>query len=450
MKEQLAKSSRINAGDEKNLRKPISEGKSEICGLSTFLNGHPIQRKASCACGGGCPGCQAKSSNLPVSQPNDASEIEADQIAGKVMRMPAEEILLANRRAAKTNYEQGKDNEKIRRKKNQIKKNPGSSAALSVVGNILNSSGQSLEDGTKNFFESRFKHDFSSVRIYTDAAAANSAASLDAKAYTLGNDIVFGRGEYMPDSESGKHLLAHELTHIVQHRTGVIDKKIQRTPASKVSCANHLPLVIPGTPPITVADPVGVITAAENRANQMFDDVISEIDFTQQNILAGAEASFPTISDALAQGLVLMGINPDDRAMWIAPRGTGQRSVTLLLRRLRLVRNTIGAGSFFFFCLGTGMTRLGGCVSAAGAADICTGAVLTTCAGEFLTAMCPSFWNLSAENQAARIVHESAHNFAAFIGHTGRFTNAECFARLIQVFAGVPEAEQRVDLCPNP
>ena len=52
----------------------------------------PIYRKASCACGGGCPACQAKSDDLKISQPNDPAEIEADQIADNVMRMPLGEI----------------------------------------------------------------------------------------------------------------------------------------------------------------------------------------------------------------------------------------------------------------------------------------------------------------------------------------------------------------------
>lgn len=254
------------------------------------------------------------------------------------------------------------------------------------------------------------------------------------------------RARFHPSSDTGHELLAHELAHVVQGGPHTKDK-LQRTPVSKVSCANRTPLIVPGTG-LSIADPVGVITAAEDRANEMFDAVIDELDFTLGRIRGGAPIGWPTIADPIAEGLRLMGLDPEDPAIWNAPDGTGRRSVPLLLRRLRLIRRTIGAGSFFFFCLGTGMRRIGTCAATTG--DICTGAVLTTCAGEFLTAMCPGFWSLSAENQAARMVHEAAHNFALFIGHTGRFTNAECFARLIQVYAGVDVAEQRVDLCPDP
>ena len=309
--------------------------------------------------------------------------------------------------------------------------------------------GESLDAATRAFFEPRFGCDFGGARVHTDGKAAASARSVNASAYTVGRHVILGGGQYAPGTDAGNRLLAHELTHVLQQQRGGRGARLQRTPARKVSCANNVPLHVPGANPVDIADPVAVITAAEDRANQMFDDVISELDFTRQAILAGAPVGSPTISDAMGEGLRLMGLDPDDRAIWVAPSGTGERSVPLLLRRLRLIRGTIGDGSFFFFCLGTGMTKLGNCSPPAGDADICTNAVAATCSGEFFTAFCPPFWTSSAENQAARIVHESAHNFATFIGHTGRFTNAECFARLIQVFAGVPEADQRVDLCPN-
>jgi len=416
-----------------------------------------LQRKAICACGGGCPACQSKpaiQTKLSISEPGDIYEQEADRVADQVMRMPDPTLNRSSIDSTPTHALsiqrkcQGcEDEEELQRKPNStLTETP--SSGLDRVAATLRQGGHPLDANTRSFFEPRFGIDFSAVRIHTDTQAAESVRSVNALAYTVGRDVVFNSGQYSPQSDNGKRLLAHELTHIVQQKTGQV-QRIQRTPADKVSCANHTPLVIPGTG-VSIADPVGVITAAEDRANEMFDDVISELDFTRQRILGGAPVAWPTISDALAEGLVLMGLDPDDPAVWTAPNGTGLRSVPLLLRRLRLIRGTIGAGSFFFFCLGTGMTRLGTCLPPAGNPDICTGAVLTTCPGQFFTAMCPDFWSLSAENQAARIVHESAHNFALFIGHAGRFTNAECFARLIQVYAGVPIAEQRVDLCPDP
>lgn len=76
--------------------------------------------------------------------------------------------------------------------------------------------GVSLDAKTSAYMESRFGHDFSRVRVHNDAQAAESAQALGARAYTLGDHIVFGRGEYAPQTPEGQKILAHELTHVVQ------------------------------------------------------------------------------------------------------------------------------------------------------------------------------------------------------------------------------------------
>jgi hypothetical protein len=76
--------------------------------------------------------------------------------------------------------------------------------------------GQPLDRATRAFMEPRFGQDFSRVRVHTDSAAAESARSLGAFAFTTGHDIVFGPGRYAPATREGKHLLAHELSHVAQ------------------------------------------------------------------------------------------------------------------------------------------------------------------------------------------------------------------------------------------
>lgn len=89
--------------------------------------------------------------------------------------------------------------------------------------------GQPLSKTERNYFEPRFGRDFSNVRIHTGGKAAEAAASVNAKAFTVGRDIVFGSGQYSPGTSSGKHLLAHELTHTIQQgRRGLM--KLQRKP----------------------------------------------------------------------------------------------------------------------------------------------------------------------------------------------------------------------------
>jgi Domain of unknown function (DUF4157) len=85
-----------------------------------------------------------------------------------------------------------------------------------VVHEVLRSPGQPLDAATREFMEPRFSHDFSHVRVHTDSAAAESARSVNAQAYTVGRDIVFDSGRYQPGHTSGLALLTHELTHAVQ------------------------------------------------------------------------------------------------------------------------------------------------------------------------------------------------------------------------------------------
>jgi hypothetical protein len=87
-----------------------------------------------------------------------------------------------------------------------------------IVAEVLNSPGQPLDSATSTFMESRFGHDFSQVRVHTDSYAARSAKAIDARAYTVGRNIVFGAGQFLPGTQMGRQLLAHELTHVVQQR----------------------------------------------------------------------------------------------------------------------------------------------------------------------------------------------------------------------------------------
>jgi hypothetical protein len=95
-----------------------------------------------------------------------------------------------------------------------------------------------LDKATRSFFEPRFNADLSHVRIFTDSAAGQSARSIDARAYTLGSNIVFGQGEYDPQSDSGKQLIAHELAHVGQAATG----RISRQKIHRSSCPHDEPI----------------------------------------------------------------------------------------------------------------------------------------------------------------------------------------------------------------
>jgi hypothetical protein len=94
----------------------------------------------------------------------------------------------------------------------------------SPVHDVVGSGGGApLDTETRADMETRFGHDFGDVRVHTDGAAHDSAKSVNAQAYTVGSNIVFQRDKYDPSSEGGKHMLAHELTHVVQQRSGPVD-----------------------------------------------------------------------------------------------------------------------------------------------------------------------------------------------------------------------------------
>jgi uncharacterized protein DUF4157 len=88
-----------------------------------------------------------------------------------------------------------------------------------IVHEVLNSPGQPLDAATRAFFEPRFGHDFSHVRVHGDAHAADSVRAVNALAYTVGQNIVFGPGLFHTRSVAGRQLLAHELAHTIQQRT---------------------------------------------------------------------------------------------------------------------------------------------------------------------------------------------------------------------------------------
>ena len=96
----------------------------------------------------------------------------------------------------------------------------GSDAAPPIVHEVLASSGQPLGSATRSFMEPRLGIDLGGVRVHSDSKANDSARAVNALAYTVGKDIVFGAQQYHPATQAGGRLLAHELTHVAQQNTG--------------------------------------------------------------------------------------------------------------------------------------------------------------------------------------------------------------------------------------
>jgi Domain of unknown function (DUF4157) len=192
---------------------------------------------------------------LEVSKPADVYEQEADRVAEQVMRMPdpnamnkaeigkQRDGIQIQRECAKCEEELSRQamNEEDDEAMMQTKKlsrqamNEEDDEAMMQTKEIsgqtpelrpeiedgvqaLRGGGQPLPQSARAFFEPRFNQDFSQVRIHTDQRAAESAKSVNALAYTVGRDVVFGSGQYSPETPAGQRLLAHELTHVVQQR----------------------------------------------------------------------------------------------------------------------------------------------------------------------------------------------------------------------------------------
>lgn len=154
-----------------------------------------------------------------------------------------------------------------------------SPASGGQVPSALGSQGRPLEAGTRTFMEKRFSYDFGQVRVHTDRGAARSAAALGARAYTVGQEVVFAEGQYAPGTPSGQKLLAHELAHTLQQesdmpvvRRQAADLGVRGLPDGRAAepdfvyfnIARPLPADVP---PESALDS-GERTKAENKAHQ--------------------------------------------------------------------------------------------------------------------------------------------------------------------------------------
>src|SRR2546423_2860786 len=160
---------------------------------------------------------------LAVSQPDDPDEREADRTADRVMRtatQPSDDKKLSFTSDTLFMTHKGDRCEEKEEKKVQRRELRGSAEppanAPPIVHQTLRSPGQPLDPATRAFFEPRLGYDFSQVRVHSDAQAYEAARAVKAKAFTVGQDLVFGADQYAPGSRVGQRLLAHELTHVMQ------------------------------------------------------------------------------------------------------------------------------------------------------------------------------------------------------------------------------------------
>lgn len=121
----------------------------------------------------------------------------------------------------------------------------GAAEAPASVREVLRGAGEPLDRESRSFFDARFGHDFSRVRIHADSRAGESAEEIGARAYTVGNHIAFAAGRYSPSSAEGRRLLAHELMHTIQQQDSfsskltIGDSAVHEREADRAAAAIH-------------------------------------------------------------------------------------------------------------------------------------------------------------------------------------------------------------------
>jgi Domain of unknown function (DUF4157) len=158
---------------------------------------------------------------LTVGRADDQHEREADRVADEVMRMPERSSGSALQRAPLSiqrmcpECEEEKEKPVVQAKRDSDDSIEVSSELQSYLA-TSRGSGQPLSDSARSYLEPRFGYDFGHVRVHANQVAAEAARAINARAFTAGQNIYFGRGAYDPASVSGQRLLSHELTHVIQ------------------------------------------------------------------------------------------------------------------------------------------------------------------------------------------------------------------------------------------
>jgi hypothetical protein len=275
--------------------KPLPKRKSARAQHSARLHpsqGRILQRK--CACGGagisgGCEECSKKKrlglqTKLKVNEPGDSYEREADRIADQVMAAPVYSGVCSAP-------------PRIQRLAGQP--TGQTDTAPASVDRVLASPGRPLESALRHDMEQRFGHDFSGVRVHPGPIAERSVQDMNAHAYTVRHNIVFGAGRFAPGTQEGRRLLAHELTHVVQQSGGA--PAIQRfVPCTRARMSlEECPHREPGEESKSRREPMLVvyITAPEEGY------LITNFDIGQSKLKASAkfDPEWPTMIKTITQ-----------------------------------------------------------------------------------------------------------------------------------------------------
>ena len=283
-----------------------------------------------------------------------------------------------------------------------------------IASNIraLRGGGRSLPESTRAFFEPRFGHGFSKVRVHADFQAAETARAVNARAFTVGRNIVFGEGQLAPNTSAGKKLLAHELTHVLQQRgIGFGEAKSVRYKESDSQAEHEADAVaetIPssGRTPASVAQFVsGRLQRATIRDCNTADDKAAST--AEADAVAAINNTIKTIQNAPTPPAALstyFGNSGPSQAQDIADYLT---TIANGLPNATLECEYPGQWFYDYFC----PPGFYGYVRGLGVV------------GGFAIHLCqPTFSNLTAKRRATGLVHEGAHRYLWFVYDKAYYT----------------------------
>jgi hypothetical protein len=379
--------------------------------LFLLRSGVPLLRKsASCGCGQ-CAACRAD--DIRVSQADDPLERAADAAADRVMRSaePA-----------------------------GSSKAPGRAEATSREGHLVPAGGAALDAVTRAFMEPRFDARFGSVRIHDGAEAAQRANAFAARAYAVGEHLVFGAGEYRPGTDSGRRLIAHELTHVLQQRHPG-GSSVQRTvDPAKLSC--------PANKAGAGADPAADLEKIDGEAQGLADSMA--IFATLSTLLNPATSthSFDVAYQTRMGPPQPVGKKFRNRfsgKLLASEEDAAKQEVEVLATRFSRISDFL-AGSIRYKCRANGVTyTLGDCTG-----HCPSGRNAETCVpnDKRTIGICPAFWGLGGDDErAGTLIHEVAHARLDFSGHghgsrAQRGRNPACYESMVaDVFGFAPDAK---------
>lgn len=330
------------------------------------------------------------------------------------------------------------------------------------------SRGRALPPTVRAFMEHGFGTDFGAVRVHADRQAAQSAEQLNAVAYTVGQDVFFNHGQYQPNTQGGRRLLAHELAHVVQQRGGMSSA----TPSREIS--------EPGDPEERVADRVADAIVAGQPPR----------DLASWSLKAGPRPSSATptlriqrvVNDAKVgcrtTGIPSLGISGPDAVAQLAAvnteailmAGSAQSSLfverlvgpsdpnfatilqeelglditnaahrahmEIVERRFDLMSRVLESDFTGYTCIGAAQVTVGACPTG----DCCTGTTRAcSCPGASHIVLCRPWWTGDVHQRPGTLIHEAFHIYFGFIGDftNSRLSDAHCYTGFVERLAGV-------------